>query len=436
VYEIATGHSRSLTQSAATSFAGPDARALGWSSDSRTLLLSDGWDVWSFAAAGGRAVNLTVNGRRDSIRYGEVLFRRDTTSGLDLRRPFFVRATGAWTKREGIARIDAGKPGAALWLWDDAKVDIRKAADADMWIYTRQTATEFPDYYAASAAMSSGVRITRANPQQSEFAWTAGASLLDYRTPDGARLQAALHLPAGYEKGRTWPTIVVLGDSGSRALHSHSPPSFAPGLSYSIYTNRGFAVLSPDIRHTPNEPGKAALESVAAALDAGVAAGVVDSNRVGLAGHGWGAYQVSFIVTQSNAFAAAVATAPMTNLVNMFGTLFWRDAAPESLKRMVLPWFTNEFWDSSAVYVRNSPVFQAAGVSTPLLLQHNRGDSVVDFNQSLDFSNTLRRLNRPVELLEYEGEGHTLSKQANRVAFSIRMREFLEHFVVGRAGRE
>jgi dipeptidyl aminopeptidase/acylaminoacyl peptidase len=316
-------------------------------------------------------------------------------------------------------------------LWDDARINVWKAADADVWLYTRETATDFPDYYAANAAMAPGARITRANPQQEEFAWTAGARLIEYQAGDAARLQAALHLPAGYEEGRIYPAVVVLGDSLSRELHRYSAPTYAGEFSASVYTNRGFAVLLPDIRNRANEPALSALESVSAAVEAAVAAGVVDANRVGLYGRGWGGYQVAATVTQSGKFAAAVAAAPVTNLVSMFGTIFWREKSGDAaLRRAVRSRLTAAFWDSSAAYVRNSPVFHAAGARTPLLILHNPADSVVDFNQSADFHGTLKRLGRPAVLLQYPGEGHTLQRLENQMEAATRVREFLEHFLM------
>ena len=76
-----------------------------------------------------------------------------------------------------------------------------------------------------------------------------------------------------------------------------------------MYTSNGYAVFTPDIAYRLNDPGVSAVECVLPALDAAIATGIVDGDKVGLQGHSWGGYQTSFLVTQTNRFKAAVAGA-------------------------------------------------------------------------------------------------------------------------------
>jgi hypothetical protein len=55
-------------------------------------------------------------------------------------------------------------------------------------------------------------------------------------------------------------------------------------------------------------------------------------------------------------------------------------------------------------YTRNSPVASRQEVQTPLIILHNDQDGAVDFTQGMEYFNTLRRLSKPVVLLEYPGE--------------------------------
>ena len=48
------------------------------------------------------------------------------------------------------------------------------------------------------------------------------------------------------------------------------------------------------------------------------------------------------------------------------------------------------------------------------MLLHNDKDGAVDFNQGVEYFNTLRRLNKPVVMLQYKGENHGLVKPANQ----------------------
>jgi len=76
---------------------------------------------------------------------------------------------------------------------------------------------------------------------------------------------------------------------------------------------------------SPNLPGprpEPAGPGAADSSDAAVASGVVDRAKVGLQGHSWGGYQTSFLITQTGAFAAAVAGAPLTNMISMYSSIY------------------------------------------------------------------------------------------------------------------
>jgi hypothetical protein len=76
-------------------------------------------------------------------------------------------------------------------------------------------------------------------------------------------------------------------------------------------------------------------------------------------------------------------------------------------------------------------VFQARKVKTPLMILHNDKDGAVDFNQGIEYFNILRRLRKPVVMLQYEGENHGLAKAENQRDYSVRMREFFDHHLKG-----
>ena len=87
---------------------------------------------------------------------------------------------------------------------------------------------------------ASASRIKR--PQVSAFAWTAGVTLVNYTSDKGDKLQAALFLPAGYEKGKAYPTIVYIYEKMSQGANQFANPT-ANGFNRSVYTSNGYAVL-------------------------------------------------------------------------------------------------------------------------------------------------------------------------------------------------
>jgi hypothetical protein len=64
---------------------------------------------------------------------------------------------------------------------------------------------------------------------------------------------------------------------------------------------------------------------------------------------------------------------------------------------------------------------------------HNDNDNSVDWNQGVEYFNILRRLEKPVVMLQYKGEGHSVQKFPNRLDYCLRVKEFFDHHLLGRA---
>lgn len=442
-YEMATGKTYNITEKVPTSFINEEddhnvvdppiyPYYFGWVKDGGSVLLYDNWDVWNIPVHGGQGVNLTLNGKKDGIRYQRRFQLDPEEKGIDLSQPLYIHVYGEWTKKAGIAVIEKGNPGAKRLLWDDAVFSLMKAEDADVFLYTKQTYKDYPDYYVTDRTLKNGEKITEANPQQKDFLWSEGVMLLDYESAEGDKLQAALFLPANYEEGKSYPTIVYIYEKLSQNLNRYFIPS-ARGFNKSVYTSRGYAVLMPDIVYKINDPGMSAVWCVLPALEAAVETGVVDKERVGIHGHSWGGYQTSFLITQTEAFRAAVAGAPLTNMISMYSSIYWNTgSANQPIFESSQGRFEGGYWENIEAYTRNSPVYYAENVNTPLLLLHNDKDGAVDWNQGIEYFNTLRRLEKPVVMLQYVGENHGLRKPANQKDYTIRMREFFDHHLMGK----
>ncbi len=104
VVDLPTGADHAITTNVPASFVDveddhnvvdPPLSPVGWTSDSASLLLSDDWDVWRVPVdATVKAVNLTVNGKKDSIRYlGRVRIDPEE-KGIDLSKPQVLQRAG------------------------------------------------------------------------------------------------------------------------------------------------------------------------------------------------------------------------------------------------------------------------------------------------------------------------------------------------------
>ncbi len=455
--DVATGEKHLLMKNPPTVFADtsddhnnlvpPPVPPLGWSKDGSAVLLSDGFDVWKVPVHGGAPVNLTGNGKKEQIRYQRVYaFDNDrpavsggrggrggqAANGIDLSKPVYFSTYGEWTKKEGVSKVDPSKPGAQRLVWDDAKLAYQKAKDADVFVYTRQTAIDFPNYYVTDASFKPGQQITDANPQQKDFAWTSGVKLISYTTAKGDKLQGALYLPANYEPGKKYPLLVTIYEKRSNLANSYVTLNETSTPNRSIYTSHGYAVLDPDIVYKINDPGMSAVWALVPAVKAAVATGIVDSAKVGLWGHSWGGYQTAFMVTQTNIFKAAIAGAPLTDMVSMYSSIYWNSGGTnQAIFESSQGRFKGNVADNYEAYIRNSPVFHAKNVKTPLIILHDDKDGAVDFNQGITYFNTLRQMGKDVILLEYVGENHGLARPVNQKDYAMRQRDWFDHYLMG-----
>jgi acetyl esterase/lipase len=441
-FDMRTGQSFNITKDVPSVFYNteddhnvvkPPERPIGWSKDSMAVLLSDGWDIWSVPVHGGTGTNLTGNGKAEKIRY-RVRYRIDADEkGIDLSQPVYIGAYGEWTKKGGIGVVAPGTHGIHMLRWDDAHYQsIEKAKHADVYLYTRETEQEFPNFYVANAKLENGQRVTDANPQQKNFLWSKGVRLVDYTSDKGAKLQAALYLPANYEPGKSYPTIVYIYEKLSDQANHYPEPTFN-GFNTAFYTSNGYAVLTPDIVYKVDDPGMSAVWCVLPALKAAEATGVVDAKRVGLHGGSWGGYQTAFLITQTDAFHAAFARAPLTDMIAMYNAIYWNTgSANQPIFESSQGRFSAGPWDDMDAYQRNSPVYHAKNVNTPFVMMHNDKDGAVDFTQGIEYFNTLRRLGKQVAMLSYKGENHSLRKPENMKDYTVRMKEFFDYELLDR----
>jgi dipeptidyl aminopeptidase/acylaminoacyl peptidase len=445
VFDADSGTARNITMGVPTSFVDveddhnietPPTNVVGWTSDNANVLLSDRWDIWKIPVAAGQpAVNLTVNGKKDSIRYQGRVRTDPQERGIDLSKPQYFSAMAEWTKKAGYGVLQPGSTGLKMLLWEDALIgSLQKAEKSDVWIYRRETPTEAPAYFVTDASLAGGKKFVDTSAESSQFLWTSGAQLLTYTNnhPDPKQrkqLQASLYLPANYEKGKTYPMVVYIYELQTQGHNGFGRPT-ANGFSRQAYTSNGYAVLMPDIRYYVNDPGMSAVWALVPAVQTAIKTGVVDPKRVALHGHSWGGYQTAFTITQTDIFAAAIAGAPLTDMISMYSIIYKNSGGTNgSIFESSQGRFTTGPWDNWQAYSRNSPVFHAKNVKTPLIILHNDQDGAVDFTQGIEYFNTLRRLGKPVVLLEYPGENHGLARPANQQDYTERMKEFFDHYL-------
>jgi dipeptidyl aminopeptidase/acylaminoacyl peptidase len=441
--DLATGRQTSITTGAPTSFVdkesdstGPEKPAFGvagWTRGDQSVLLYDKLDIWEVKPDGSGAVRLT-DGRAGDVRHRYA--RLDPSEEwIDRAQPLYVSTFGLRSKKSGYARVPPGAPAASPLtplVWVDKRVlALAKAAKADRFAYTVQGFDDSPDYFVGGPALADARQVSSTNPFMSEYQWGRSV-VVDYRSAQGAPLQGALFYPAGYETGRRYPMVVYMYERLSDNVHQFSAPSERDYYNAAAFTTRGYLYLQPDIVFRPREPGLSVVESVVPAVQRVVQMGLADPSKVGIIGHSWGGFDSVYLATHTDVFAAAVAGAPITNLVSNYGNHHWSSGIAETdhietgQQRMVVP-----VYEDLQAYVRNSAVFRAHSMKTPLLVAFGDSDGTVHWHQGVELYNIARRAGRTVVLLQYGGEDHGLRKRTNQIDYHHRIFEWFDHYLTG-----
>ena len=372
-----------ITKAAAASFVDRESDATiaqkppfgvaGWTKDDAAVLLYDKFDIWQVAADGSGAVRLT-DGGAEQIRHRYARLNPDE-EWIDTSKPVPVTLFGIWTKRSGYGRLDVAARRVERLAFEDRMIDrLGRAKDAEVYAYVSQDFDDPADVFVASADLRTPRQVTSLNAFQTEYSW-GRSELIEYKSERGERLQGALFYPAGYQPGRKYPMIVYMYERLSDGVHRAVSPSDREPYNTAVFTSLGYIVLQPDIVFRPREPGLSVLECVGPAVRKVTAMGLADPGRVGIVGHSWGGFDTVFLATHSELFAAAVAGAPITDLVSNYGNHHWSAGIAETdhietgQQRMQVP-----LWEDLPAYIRNSAVFGVQTMKTPLLLAFGDND--------------------------------------------------------------
>ncbi len=401
----------------------------GWTTSDGLLLAYDRYDVWAFHPKNKtEPINLTKIGRQQKIVFRYVKLDLEERS-IDPSRDWLLSAFNETTKASGYYKFSM-KTGALTKL---VMEDVRfaspiKAKKADRLLFTRESFREFPDVWTSSTNFTGTKKISDANPQMKNYFWGT-VDRVKWKSADSIPLNGLLYKPEGFDPKKKYPMIVYFYEKESDWIHHHVAP--APGrasINYSVYASDGYLIFVPDIVYKIGYPGQSAFNAIVPGVKQLIKLGFVDEQHIGLQGHSWGGYQTAYIITRTNMFHAAEAGAMVTNMTSAYGGVRWETG----ISRMFQYEHTQSrigatLWEKPQLYLENSPLFMADKIATPLLTMHNDADGAVPWYQGIEMYMALRRLNKPVWMLNYNGEGHGLAKRENRMDFQIRMKQFFDH---------
>ena len=403
----------------------------GWTKNDSPVIY-DRYDLWLFNADNKeQPQNITSGeGRKNKTRFRYIKLDKELQ-----QLPEFVllSAFNYKNKDAGFYSLEINKQESPKKLMMDSyqfNTPI-KAKNAEKLLWTKQSFQVFPNLYLSNSDFNDKIEITDANPQQNEFIW-GEVELVDWVTFNGDSLQGLLYKPEDFDPNKKYPMLVYFYERYSNQLHRYyTPKPIRSVINFSYYVSNGYMIFIPDIVYTDGYPGPSAFDCIVSGTQVMCDRyDYIDRDRLGIQGQSWGGYQVAYLVTETNMYRAAMAGAPVSNMTSAYGGIRWGSGMSRAFQyEQTQSRIGGNLWDKLPLYMLNSPLFSADRVETPLLIMHNDKDGAVPWYQGIELFNALRRLDKPVWMLVYNGAPHNLKRRADSKDLTIRMQQFFDFYL-------
>ncbi len=339
--------------------------------------------IWSrnvqdrYGDPGTPATRLLPNGQRAILQFQDSIYLYGPGASAEGERPFLDRLNLQTLKTERLFR--SGPKGYELY------VTLLKD-DGTQFITRRETPAEPPNYQIRTRVLlSSGPAFDRDGVQDSVAKPLTNfpdptpqlrgitKRLVTYKRKDGVQCSFTLYLPSGYKEGTRLPTVVWAyplefndADTAGQVSGSMQRYTTITGPSHLFFLLEGYAVLDNATMPVVGDPEtvnntyvEQIVMSAQAAIDKATELGVTDPDRVGVAGHSYGAFMTANLLAHSDLFRAGIARSGAYNrTLTPFGF--------QSERRT--------FWEAPEMYVKVSPFVFANKINEPILLIHGEAD--------------------------------------------------------------
>ena len=405
----------------------------GWTENDEKFLIYDRFDIWAFNPETGASEKLT-NGRASQMRYRYLRLDKEERS-ISNTETWLLSTFNEDNKYGGFASYDPKKGTLKTRIEGPYVYERPWLAQNDKknrLLFTRQSFTEFPNFWSSNLDFKSPKQITDENPQQSDYNWGT-AELVEWVSLDGKPLKGMLIKPENFDPNKKYPMLVNFYEKSSNGLYRHRAPSYGRStINYPFYASRGYVIFNPDVHYRDGYPGESAFNCVIPGVTMLIDKGFIDKDNIGVQGHSWGGYQIAYLVTKTDIFKAGESGAPVPNMISAYGGIRWWSGLSRQFQyEHTQSRIGGTPWQYPQRYIENSPIFNIDKINTPLLIMHNDADGHVPWYQGIELFVSLRRLGKPSWFLNYNDEPHWPLKWQNRIDFNIRMSQFFDHYLKG-----
>lgn len=251
-----------------------------------------------------------------------------------------------------------------------------------------------------------------------------------FTTSRGDIIEGFYHLPNNFDATRKYPMIVYYYGGCmpiTRALESYYP--------LSVLANMGYVVLVVEpsgsigfgeefaARHI-NTWGKMSSDDIIEGTQTFLKEHpYVDAKKVGCMGASYGGFMTEHLQTRTNIFAAAISHAGISNIASYWGGGYWGHTYGETAQYGSYP------WNNPDLYTKQSALFNADKIHTPLLLLHGTADTNVPTNESQQLFTALRILGRPVSYIQIKDANHVVTDYHQRKEWQDAIMAWFEKYL-------
>lgn len=255
----------------------------------------------------------------DNVNWGTARRVIDAQSGVEVTPSLMpvesAKSTPKPLQGESLPRSDARRVSRAPA--DDSALYVANASDGShLWICG-----------GGGRPMASCTEIWRANEWMRDIK-PGQIESIAYNSTDGMGLTAWLLLPPDYVPGKHVPVITVVYPGTTYSAATPSSFSFyqANFEHPQLFAALGYAVLLPSMPRpkTPADLHAITLlpSGVMPAVDAVIARGFADPDRIAVMGQSGGGFATVGLITQTTRFRSAIASASYSNLASLCGTFY------------------------------------------------------------------------------------------------------------------
>ena len=240
----------------------------------------------------------------------------------------------------------------------------------------------------------------------------------NFTSDEGTTIQGRYYLPPNFDKTKKYPMIVYYYGGTSptnRALEARYSMHMYAAQGYVVYTlnpsgTTGFG-QEFSARHV-NAWGKVTADEIIKGTETFCQEHpFVDSKKIGCIGASYGGFMTQYLQTRTDLFAAAISHAGISALSSYWGEGYWGYGYCAVANAGSYP------WNNAELFTKQSPLFNADKIKTPLLLLHGNADTNVPVGESIQMFAALKLLGKTVEFIQVDGENHGIVGYSKRIGW-------------------